>query len=65
MKFSRGHAIEDDLEIIIFNAAAATIKKWQPLKLLRCKTCTTQHRTMKFYILIDVQRMSNFSKTFL
>jgi hypothetical protein len=31
----RGHAIEGDLNAIIFNAAAATIPKWWTFKLLR------------------------------
>jgi hypothetical protein len=31
----RGHAMEDDLDTIIFNPIASTILKWQTFKLLR------------------------------
>jgi hypothetical protein len=31
----KGHAIEGDLDAIIFNAVAATIPKWQTFKLVR------------------------------
>jgi hypothetical protein len=30
-----GHAIEGDLDAIIFNAVAATIPKWKTFKLLK------------------------------
>jgi hypothetical protein len=32
-----GHTIKDDLDAIIFNAVAATIRKWRTFKLLRRK----------------------------
>jgi hypothetical protein len=34
-KIRRGHAIEDDLDAILFNPAASTIPKWRTFKLLR------------------------------
>jgi hypothetical protein len=60
MKFSRGRAVEGDLDTPPFLCSlASAIQK----KMGGCKTCTSQHGTMKFCMLIDLQKTNNFNLT--
>jgi hypothetical protein len=58
-----GQAIEDDLKAISFHPVASTIPKWRTFKLLRwVQNFTSQCGPTLFRMVIDLQRMNNFSE---
>jgi hypothetical protein len=58
-----GHAIEGNLEAIIFHDVAAIIPKWRTFRILSgFKTCISQQRTLTC-ILIDTQGIKKFNET--
>jgi hypothetical protein len=59
--FRRVHAIGSNFEARSFNPIALNIPKLRAFKLLRwMKTCASERGTMKFCMMIDIQRMDDF-----